>query len=206
MSRAKPLPPDERRRALIDATRPLLLAHGTNVSTRQIAEAAGVAEGTIFRVFESKADLIHTCLTDALGTDQLAEAVDRIGPGADLRSTLSGLVAAVASQLQHVRALVGVLHQTPVATAPAGGAASGCQRPDPRVLHAGVVAQLTRALAPHAAQLRVPPDAAARTLLALTFGAHHPIAGDPTLSDPDALATLLLHALASDLAKDTACC
>ena len=49
-----PMSPDERRAALIDATLPLLLEHGRGVTTRQIAEAAGVAEGTIFRVFDSK--------------------------------------------------------------------------------------------------------------------------------------------------------
>nr|WP_284286883.1 helix-turn-helix domain-containing protein [Angustibacter aerolatus] len=54
MPRATPLSPDERRRHLVDATLPLLVQHGRAVSTRQIARAAGVAEGTIFRVFDSK--------------------------------------------------------------------------------------------------------------------------------------------------------
>ncbi len=48
MSRATPLPLDERRAALIAATEPLLEQFGRDVSTRQIAEAACVAEGTIF--------------------------------------------------------------------------------------------------------------------------------------------------------------
>ena len=52
--RAAPLPPDERRRRLVEATLPLLVEHGRGVTSRQIAEAAGVAEGTVFRAFESK--------------------------------------------------------------------------------------------------------------------------------------------------------
>ena len=43
---------------LVEATLPLLLEHGTSVTTRQIAEAAGVAEGTIFRVFDDKDSLV----------------------------------------------------------------------------------------------------------------------------------------------------
>src|SRR5690349_3699156 len=43
--RARPLPPAERRAALVAATLPLISEHGPAVSTRQIAVAAGVAEG-----------------------------------------------------------------------------------------------------------------------------------------------------------------
>ena len=42
---------------IVAATLPLLLEHGELVTTRQIAEAAGIAEGTIFRVFADKDEL-----------------------------------------------------------------------------------------------------------------------------------------------------
>ena len=57
-ARASAMPPDERRAAIVSATVPLLLEHGSAVSTRQIAEAAGIAEGTIFRVFPDKQAVI----------------------------------------------------------------------------------------------------------------------------------------------------
>jgi len=57
-TRATALPPDERRSMIVAATLPLLLEHGDRVTTKQIAEAAGIAEGTIFRVFADKDALI----------------------------------------------------------------------------------------------------------------------------------------------------
>mgnify|MGYP002138799000 CR=1 FL=1 len=56
------MPPEQRRAAIIEATIPLLQEQGTGLTTKQVAEAAGVAEGTIFRVFDSLQDLIEAML------------------------------------------------------------------------------------------------------------------------------------------------
>lgn len=61
-TRARPLAPEERRASIIAATIPLLLEHGTSVTSRQIADAAGIAEGTIFRVFTDKDSLIDAAV------------------------------------------------------------------------------------------------------------------------------------------------
>ena len=63
--RAAPMAPDDRRRAIVDAVVPLLLEHGGDVTTRQIAEAAGIAEGTIFRVFPDKPALLMAAAAEA---------------------------------------------------------------------------------------------------------------------------------------------
>ena len=49
-ARAKALSVEDRQAMLIDAVTPLLLEHGQAVTTRQIADCAGIAEGTIFRI------------------------------------------------------------------------------------------------------------------------------------------------------------
>src|SRR3954466_10973447 len=80
--RAAPMAPDERRQAIVDVVVPLLLQHGDGVTTKQIAEAAGIAEGTIFRVFPDKAALL------------MAPAEDRMTPGsggAELARALGGI-------------------------------------------------------------------------------------------------------------------
>ena len=70
--------PEERRAALIAATIPLLREHGPDVSTRQIAHAAGVAEGTIFGVFSDKNTLLATALASALDPRPTLDAIAAI--------------------------------------------------------------------------------------------------------------------------------
>jgi AcrR family transcriptional regulator len=80
--------PDERRAALIRATVPLLREHGLDVTTKQIAQAAGVAEGTIFGVFPDKNSLLQAALMEVLDPDRPVDAVAGIDPHADLRTRL----------------------------------------------------------------------------------------------------------------------
>ncbi|MGI5242493.1 TetR/AcrR family transcriptional regulator [Dactylosporangium sp. CA-139066] len=91
--RVPALAPDERRAALIAATLPLLRTHGAAVTTRQIAEAAGVAEGTIFGVFRDKASLIAAALESAFEAGPVLRAVSAIDPQAPLRQRLSDAAA-----------------------------------------------------------------------------------------------------------------
>src|SRR3954468_10093175 len=80
--RAARMAPEDRRQAIVDVVVPLLLQHGDGVTTRQIAEAAGIAEGTIFRVFPDKAALLmaaaENTMNPANGRAELAEALDGI--------------------------------------------------------------------------------------------------------------------------------
>ena len=64
--RATALPPEERRRAIVAALVPLVAERGGEVSTREIAEAAGIAEGTIFRAFADKRELMLAVAQEAI--------------------------------------------------------------------------------------------------------------------------------------------
>lgn len=79
---------EDRRTMIIAATEPLLREHGRAVSTRQIATAAGVAEGTIFRVFDSKESLIDAVLERAFSSEVTREKLAGIDSNASLRTRL----------------------------------------------------------------------------------------------------------------------
>src|SRR5471030_1337437 len=74
-TRAQALPPYERRSMIVAATLPLLVEHGDRGTTSQIAEAAGIAEGTIFRAFADKDEVIAAVIESALDQEPLEAAL-----------------------------------------------------------------------------------------------------------------------------------
>ncbi len=178
----------------MDATRPLLLEHGPAISTRRIAEAAGVAEGTIFRVFESKDELLHACVVDALSPNDFIEQLDAVAPASDLGGLLVAAASGLIERGETIRTLIGMLHgQYRLHPAPTDGDQE-CARPDPRQSREQVLDALVDALTPHAEELRVTPRDAARTLMALTFGATHTLSGNREF-EADQIADLVLHGI-----------
>ena len=71
---------------IIDAVIPLLLEHGRAVTSKQIAEAAGIAEGTIFRAFGDKETLVQAAIEKYLDPEPLREALRSHRPGAPARA------------------------------------------------------------------------------------------------------------------------
>jgi AcrR family transcriptional regulator len=78
--RARPLTPEDRREAILVAVIPLLREHGRDVSSRQLAEAAGVAEGTLFRAFGDKESIIAAASEKIRDPEPLRNALRGIDP------------------------------------------------------------------------------------------------------------------------------
>jgi AcrR family transcriptional regulator len=78
--RARPMSPDERRAHILDAVIPLLKANGRDVSTRDIAEAAGVAEGTLFRAFGDKDSIISAAIEKFFDPEPFRQQLRAIDP------------------------------------------------------------------------------------------------------------------------------
>jgi len=101
--RAPSMSPEDRRVQLIDAAIPLMSRHGSSVTTAQVADAAGVAEGTIFRLFADKNSFLDAVLEHALDADHVTLSLGRIDPNLSARARI--LCAADSIRTHFERAL-----------------------------------------------------------------------------------------------------
>jgi AcrR family transcriptional regulator len=171
------MPAEERRSMIVRAMLPLLLEHGEMVTSRQIAEAAGIAEGTIFRVFADKDALIAAVIDLAFDVGELERSLAAIDANQPFEECLIAAIDVLQRRVIDIWRLVSSVgtrfHERahrPMADSDA----------------------LTAMFDVHRQQLRAEPAVAARLLRALTLSTTHPmLAGEP-MSSAD-IAELFLH-------------
>lgn len=96
------MPPEQRRAAIVAAAVELLETHGPDLTTRMVAEAAGVAEGTLFRVFPTLGDLLAAAYAEYLSAERLSGLLDAVDVGEDLESATLGAVGALVTYFTSV--------------------------------------------------------------------------------------------------------
>jgi AcrR family transcriptional regulator len=224
--RARRLPPEARREALINATLPLVLWHGPGVTTRQIAEAAEVAEGTIFRVFDDKEALIRAVVERAMDPSGTLRELDGIDRGLPLRAKLETAVRIMQSRLQGVFALIDALgwqgpapgrddrhpdcgHGDRAAHVRRRGLHQDGQPADDRHRHQQMNDRFREALvdvvADDRVQLRVPAAELAAALRLLVFSATHPRISDGNPLTPKQIVGIVLDGLLDHTGGTTPC-
>ncbi|MBU4214921.1 MAG: TetR/AcrR family transcriptional regulator [Actinobacteria bacterium] len=169
--RASPLPPDERRQAILAAVQDVILERGTAVTTRDLAAAAGVAEGTLFRVFEDKTTLLREAVLAAIDPGLALVPMRSIDLDAPLEERIIEVMRISQARVERTVAWMSLLHQV-------GRPGAGDEHHGPpadwqdrrRTAGAAIRAELIRLLTPDEARLRLPPHQVADLLATILVG------------------------------------
>jgi AcrR family transcriptional regulator len=187
--------PDDRRRAIVDAVVPLLLAHGDDVTTKQIADAAGIAEGTIFRVFPDKPALLLAAAEETMNpSDGGAELEAALAGHDDLRERVRITTERMIERSDRVMVVMMALRriwmsQPPKRRKPDGPPAFFAEA------NKNLQAMLTRVFEPHRAELAVDPSTAATVLRTLVLGSRHPGVDPDTRLTAEQIVDVLLDGI-----------
>jgi AcrR family transcriptional regulator len=175
------MPPDDRKAMIVDAVIPLLLEHGRDVTSRQIAQAAGVAEGTIFRAFGDKEALVAAAIEKYLDPEPLRQALRAISPSLPLEHKVRAIVYLLRERFQAVMRMMRV---------------TGPEHPPVPRPGDGFVEIIGRILEPEAAQLTLPPERVAYALRLIAFSSAFPAFRAEAEFSIDDLARLALVGIA----------
>jgi AcrR family transcriptional regulator len=179
------MPPDQRKRAIVEAALPLLREHGRETTTRQIAQAAGIAEGTIFRVFATKDDLFVAALAHAFDPSAFLLDVESVDVTLPLRARMVALTEVMQQRFVDIFALMTVMAMPGPPRHHQGEGAEEWRRR----AHVRMVALVE----PDAAAFRVPVEDVVRTLRLLTFSGSHPHITEQRLMRPDEIVEVVMH-------------
>ncbi|WP_439664755.1 TetR/AcrR family transcriptional regulator [Lentzea sp. HUAS TT2] len=160
---------EDRRAMIVHAVLPLLVEHGANVTSSQIARAAGIGEGTIFRAFKDKDELFDACTAEALRPDHVLDAIAEIPVDQPLEDRLVEAAEALGAHLERMGALMSALHASGRAKRDPEqrrGTWKGGRRESMTAIRGAMVELFT----PEKDRLRLPPEQLAALFLTLLFG------------------------------------
>ncbi len=190
--RAKPLPPDDRRRAIVEAVIPLLLEKGSTLTSREMAEAAGVAEGTIFSVFPDKPAVIIEAVKVTMDPTPFRSAMAGVSAADPLEDQLESVAVILLERSERIGTLVGVLRTIQ----PTGAGKPAEAHRFVMESNAAILTALTELLDRHRESLRVEPGRAAVAFLGFVFANAHPLMAADAKPGASEIVDMLLHGIA----------
>ncbi len=158
--------------AIVQAVLSVVRNRGTEATTRELAEAAGVAEGTLFRVFDDKEALVREAIAAALDPADFIAELARIDLQMPIEQRLGEVIRIGTSRMADLALWMALVHRLRQSGRGRGGlgAHEGWEqrRQESQLL---VREQLRRILEPDAARLRHPLDTVILMLESMLAGA-----------------------------------
>lgn len=181
--RAASMSPDDRRSSVVAAALPLVRQHGRDVTTKQIAEAAGVAEGTLFRVFDDKEAILRAVVLDVMRPEPALAALDGVDPDLPLEEFLATVVALVRDRVRNVFEIAMAVRWIP----------DEARIPNPEL--DPIEQRLVDMFSAYGDQLSLPPLRAAEVLRLLVFASTHPMINEGRPLPAQDIVTVMLDGI-----------
>lgn len=170
---------------ILDAMIPLLTEHGRAVTSKQIAAAAGIAEGTIFSVFDDKDALIAAAVERHIDASSIVNSIATIAAVLPLEERIHAVVVLMQAQVQAVFGLMASIgfNQMPAAERNARDSGHGPPAGQGAHAHHGhrarfsepPVTAIAELLADDTERLSVSPRRAAQIIRLATLSMTHPL-------------------------------
>ena len=182
--RAQPMTPDDRRAMIAEQAVPLFIEHGASLTTRQLAEHLGIAEGTIFRAFGDKDALVRAAVRAFFDRADAHLSTGIVDASLPLEEKVSRLVRGAREHARGVFAMLSLLDRSEAGEYIA------------RARSGEFEAAIAKAFAPDAENLGVPPDRIAVLMRVAVIAASAPHHHQRPPLDDDELVQFILYGIA----------
>lgn len=179
---------------------PLLLERGSTLTSKEMAEAAGIAEGTVFSVFPDKPAVIVEAVKATMDPTPVRAAIADVSNLDPLEDQLESVATVLLERSERIGTLVGVLRTI----RPTGPKKPAEAHRFVMESNAAILAALTELFEQHRDGLRVDPGRAAVAFMSFVFANAHPLLAADAKPGTAEFVDMLLHGIAAPDGEATA--